>query len=100
MWPDFLARMPGSTAAIPCNTPRIFTSIMRFHSSTLTSWRGERGMMPALFTSTSTDAKGGERFDVSEAGDVDRAACRNAAGFPNLRSNLFQPILAARAKDH
>ena len=57
-------------------------------------------MMPALFTSTSTDAKGGERFDVSEAGDVDRAACDNAAGFPNLRSNFFQPILAARAKDH
>lgn len=54
MWPDFLARMPGSTAAIPCHMPRIFTSIMRFHSSTLTPWRGERGMMPALFTSTST----------------------------------------------
>jgi hypothetical protein len=38
---------------MPCSTPRTFTSIMRFHSSSLKRSSGESGMMPALFTSTS-----------------------------------------------
>src|SRR6266478_59641 len=51
--PDPCFFMIGSVAAIPCNTPRIFTSIMRFHSSTLSSSSLESGITPALFTITS-----------------------------------------------
>ncbi|MNP22551.1 hypothetical protein D3C76_1152280 [compost metagenome] len=47
----------GNVAAIPCSTPRIFTSIIRSHSSTLSASSLERGITPALLTSTSTRSK-------------------------------------------
>lgn len=46
--------MPGSTAAMPCSTPLMFTSIMRSRSSTLIAAGGDSGMTPALLTITST----------------------------------------------
>jgi hypothetical protein len=48
------ARITGRAALIPWSTPRMFTSIIRFHSSTLSSARADSGMTPALLIMTST----------------------------------------------
>lgn len=47
-------RCDGNPAAIPWRTPRMFTSIIRSHSSTFSDSSGERGITPALFRITST----------------------------------------------
>src|SRR5690606_1713696 len=54
-WP--CRSITGSTAAIALSTPRMLTSIMRSHSSTLSADSGASGITPALFTSTSMRPK-------------------------------------------
>ncbi len=51
--PNPCASMRGSTAAMPCRTPRMLTSIIQSHSSTFSAASGDSGITPALFTSTS-----------------------------------------------
>ncbi|MCY1437561.1 hypothetical protein D9M71_537280 [compost metagenome] len=54
IWPARCCCMSGSVAAIPCSTPRMFTSIIRFHSLTFNASSFESGITPALLMSTST----------------------------------------------
>ncbi|MNM90476.1 hypothetical protein D3C81_1027390 [compost metagenome] len=54
IWPARCCCMSGSVVAMPCSTPRMLTSIIRFHSSTLSASSFESGMTPALLTRTST----------------------------------------------
>src|ERR1019366_5873634 len=52
-WPDPCALNTGSTAAIPCSTPRRFTSSIRFQSLSVPSASGATVATPALATSAS-----------------------------------------------
>ena len=56
-WPARWRCISGRPAAMPCSTPRMFTSIMRFHSSTFSASSGESGITPALLMITSTRPK-------------------------------------------
>jgi hypothetical protein len=80
---------------MPCSTPRMFTSIIRFHSSILSSASGESGMTPALlmitsillnfFSANSTNACTSARLVTSSArySAVPPAALISAVNFPN-----------------
>src|SRR3989442_8695152 len=77
-WPAFRAVMCGSTAAMPWRTPRMFTSIMRFHSSILSSASGESGITPRVIDDRVDPAEFfqrefGEALHVCEIRDVERA---------------------------
>ena len=70
------ASMIGNSAAMPFNTPRMFTSIMVSHSS-IKLLNGDSGITPALLKMTST-----------------RPNCRMVHFNASLRHHLFQISVA------
>jgi len=57
IWPEPCLCMTGNAAAIPCRKPRMFTSIVRFHSSILSSSSFESGITADAINMTSTRPK-------------------------------------------
>ena len=95
IWPDFRARMSGSTAAMPWRTPRMFTSIIWFHSSIFSSCkrreRHDAGVVDEDVDGAELLAREvGERLHVIEAGDVECAALGGAAGRADLARRVFR----------
>ncbi len=84
MWPDPCASILGSTAAMPCRTPRMLTSIIRFHSSTFSAASGDSGITPALLTSTSTrpNSVSANRANASMSSRLVTSRARNRAEPP------------------
>src|SRR6266853_3626599 len=89
--------MIGSVAAIPCNTPRIFTSIMRFHSSTLSSSSLRERHHPGVIhdyvdSATSFQTELDKRLDILKGCDVQSPVFSSSAIITELFCDCFQPL--------
>ena len=78
----------------------MFTSIIRFHSSILSSASGESGMTPALFNDHVNLAELlqreiRERLHIGEVGHIERTILCRASGCANFGGQFLQPIGAA-----
>ena len=72
IWPEPRRTMSGYAAATPCTTPRMFTSMIAFHWSSVRSSVSPPNVMPALLKSRSGCTSSTTRLDGSRVGDVQR----------------------------
>jgi hypothetical protein len=83
----------------------MFTSIIWSHSPTLISCNGDSGMIPALFTRTSTDpnfssAKAVNAFTSSRRVTVEYLVIGCAPVFANFGEDFPKPICTAGAEEY
>jgi hypothetical protein len=87
----------------PWSTPRMFTSIMRFHSSILSSASGGKRHDTGVIDdhvdlAEPLQRKFGEGLHVGEIRDIERAILCRTAGRANFSGQFFKTVGAARAE--
>ena len=103
MCPDPCSRIEGRTAAIPCSTPRRFTSIIWFQSSTRRPSTSDSGITPALLTRTSTrpwrTSASATSLHIFKVGDVQLRVLGVVAGVLELGDKLGEAVNASGTED-